>query len=243
MNCPSCGNGMTVQAFEANFAGRVTLDICWPCNAIWFDPMESTQLSPGAVIELFRAIHAHRGGRDDSGGPRLFADRLPCPACSLPLTLVHDLQRGGPISYYRCGHGHGRLTSFFQFLREKQFVRTLNAVELAHLKTQVAQVRCSSCGAPVDLQHDSACSFCRAPISILDAGAVEKALNDLDARQQQRVTINPAALAEAVIQTQRDKYRIGNSAPRQMEVESAWVAGVAVDLVGDCLSALSNLFD
>jgi len=240
MLCPSCGNGMTVQAFEANLAGRVTIDICWPCNAIWFDPMESTQLSPGAVIELFREIHAHRGGE---GGPRLFADRLPCPVCGLPLALVHDLQRSGPITYHRCAHGHGRLTSFFQFLREKQFVRTLSAVELAHLKTQVAQVRCSSCGAPVDVQHDAACTYCRAPISILDAQAVEKALNELDARQQQRVSINPAALADAVIQNQRDKNRIRYIDARPAEVESAWVAGVAVDLVGDCLSALSNLFD
>ncbi|MBL0121868.1 MAG: hypothetical protein IPP88_03775 [Betaproteobacteria bacterium] len=38
----------------------ITIDACWPCHVIWFDHLESTSLSPGSVIELFKRIHAVR---------------------------------------------------------------------------------------------------------------------------------------------------------------------------------------
>jgi hypothetical protein len=38
--------------------------------------------------------------------------------------------KAGRFSYWRCPDEHGRLTPFFQFLREKQFVRSLTPAEL-----------------------------------------------------------------------------------------------------------------
>lgn len=79
-------------------------------------------------------------------------------------------------SYYTCPRGDGRYTPFYEFLREKQFVRMPTAVELEHIRAQVGQIICSECGAPIDLRHDSECAYCHAPVSFLDPDAVEKAI-------------------------------------------------------------------
>ncbi len=171
--CPGCGAAMQPEFFERVTAGELQIDICYPCCAIWFDHMESAQLAPGGVIALFRKIHEHRAD------PRhALPARLPCPRCRQPLRLTNDIVKSGRVSYYRCGEDHGRLTTFLHFLREKKFVRNLNAKELASIKAQVAEVRCSGCGGPVNIQSDTACGYCRAPLSVLDADAVEKALKE-----------------------------------------------------------------
>ena len=61
------------------------------------------------------------------GDARRFRAPLPCPRCETVLTLTQDLQHTTRFSYYRCRYGHGRLTPFFQFLREKNFIRPLDA--------------------------------------------------------------------------------------------------------------------
>ena len=68
--------------------------------------------------------------------------------------LTHDICKSGPLSYYRCPQDNGRLTPFFQFLREKQFLRVLTAAELASVR--VKQLQCSNCGAPIDLERSTA---------------------------------------------------------------------------------------
>ena len=94
MHCPSCSQAMVAENFSHRQGGDVTVDICYPCNAIWFDHMESVQLSPGGVIELFKKIHAHK-----SAGHRALSDRMGCVHCRKPLNLVSDMQRTGRFSY------------------------------------------------------------------------------------------------------------------------------------------------
>ena len=48
---------MRREAFARKPVGTLDLDLCFGCRAIWFDAHESTQLTPGAVIALFRMIH------------------------------------------------------------------------------------------------------------------------------------------------------------------------------------------
>ena len=239
MQCPSCSSPMNEERFERNVVGQVTLDICYPCNAIWFDPMESSELTPGSIIELFRQIHQHR-----NDGRRLLSANSSCPVCATTLLLANDLQRSGRFTYYRCPQGHGRLTSFFQFLREKQFVRSLTAVELSGLRAKVVQVRCSGCGAPIDLQKDSACSYCRSPISVLDPDAVEKMLQELQDKEQRRLTPDPAGLGNRPAAAGRGK-RPGGLADALFWTgppESSY--GLEVDLLAASISSLARaLFD
>jgi hypothetical protein len=194
---------MRRRAFERMTQGRLELDICFDCHAIWFDQYESAQLAPGAVIELFGEIHA---SRDQPTRPLAVDCR--CPRCRKRLEFTHDIQRTNRIAYYRCVEGHGRLTTFFQFLREKNFVRSLTRGEVERLRAHVAQVRCSSCGAPVDLAMDAHCAYCRAPIAILDADAVRGTLAQLEDAERKRHRVDPAAAIDALLAGQRVERRL-----------------------------------
>lgn len=194
ISCPNCRQQMQAQDLERHDHGAVRIDLCFACAGIWFDHLESVQLAPAAVIELFKEIYSHR-----HGVRRPVADRLSCPRCSDVLTLSFDLSRSGRFSYFRCPGGDGRFTPFLQFLREKQFVRTLTAVELQRVRSQVRQIRCSECGAPIDLEHDSQCKYCHAPVSFLDPDAVEKAVRMWsDAENRRHLGPTSDALGDAL---------------------------------------------
>ncbi|HSS27578.1 MAG TPA: zf-TFIIB domain-containing protein [Usitatibacter sp.] len=181
MNCPSCRTTMQRRSFAGRGIGPVELDLCPDCQAIWFDTMESSQLTPGAVLELFDLIR-----KAQTQSPRPLSQAMACPACHHGLGLVHDIERTNHITYYRCPEGHGRLTTFAQFLMEKNFVRSLSPAEVMRLRAVVTQVRCVSCGAPIDLAHDAACPYCRAPIAVLDADAVQGTVAQLTREEQAR---------------------------------------------------------
>jgi hypothetical protein len=78
---------MRPQHLASKISGELTVDLCADCQAIWFDAFESTQLAPGATLQLFEVIR--------SAPPvmrRPLPATLPCPRCTLPLTLTQDLQ-------------------------------------------------------------------------------------------------------------------------------------------------------
>ncbi|MEO8104671.1 MAG: hypothetical protein ABI790_19320 [Betaproteobacteria bacterium] len=180
---------MEAVSLETHLGLPVVIDVCWPCHLIWFDHQESMSLSPGSVIELFKRIHAARDAFRNVVGMQ-----LACPTCSARLSATSDLARGGRFSYYRCAGGHGRLIAFTQFLREKNFIRSLQAHEIRALSVTVKQVRCSSCGAGVNIEKDSSCTHCGSPVAVLDEAAVEKALSTLHAKEVQRTTWDPARM-------------------------------------------------
>jgi hypothetical protein len=215
---------------ERRAAGTQVVDLCALCQALWFDPMESPQLSPKATLELFRAIHAAR-----PEARRALPRHMTCPRCDTPLAETQDLQHTTRFSYYRCVRGHGRLTPFFQFLREKNFIRPIPKEELERLKSLVKVIRCSSCGAPIDLATSTACEFCRAPIAILDPEAAGRAVRELNAADSATApppmddTERAAAGIMAAAQFERALAR--EQAQRNN--------GFAVDLISIGLSALA----
>lgn len=193
---------MRSLVLERQFVGTLTVDLCGSCQAIWFDAFESVQLTPASTIELFRAIHAAGAAER-----RALPATMRCPRCHETLKLVHDLQRNTHFSYHRCPYGHGRFTPFFQFLREKNFVRALGADELVRLKQAVRVVRCAGCGAPIDLATMTACAYCRAPIAILDPDAVAKTLAELTSTKPPPVHVDVDALAAQFALAQRTDQR------------------------------------
>jgi len=219
---------MARQAFARKLAGTLDLDLCFDCQAIWFDAYESAQLTPGAVIGLFRTIEAQR-----ARAARPLPEVLRCVACRGKLVLTHDIERTNRIVYYRCPQGDGRFTTFLQFLREKEFVRSVTPVEMQRLRATVAQVRCSSCGAPVDIAKDAECPYCHAPISILDADAVRRTLDQLEADERRRCAPDPAAMIDGLIEGKRAALRI-DAAARGMAPREP------VDLVHEALSLLTS---
>jgi hypothetical protein len=194
---------MAKHRFARNLHGDVVLDLCFPCQGIWFDGFESAQLTPGGIIELFKLIHAHRDGQ------RLpLTDPLHCPRCNE--SLLHGLdvaKHGGKFNYHRCLQKHGRFTIFAQFMIEKGFVRQLSPAEITELSARIGTIRCSGCGAPVDIRKDHACTHCRAPIAILDPEAVEQALAGYQQAEVKRTTISVEALGDAIVMRERERSR------------------------------------
>lgn len=231
--CPGCGGAMRRQVYPRKLMGTEDLDLCFDCQAIWFDAHESEQLTPGAVLDLFRAIE---GGRGD-GAPRPLPATLRCVSCRDALALTHDIQRNNRFVYYRCPSGHGRFTTFLQFLREKNFVRSATPAEIERLRAAVAQVRCSSCGAPVDIASQAECPYCHAPIAILDPDAMRNALAEYSAAEAHDHKVDPQAALDALLAGQRIETRM-----RGLEGRTAGWADSPVDLVHEALAMITGHF-
>jgi hypothetical protein len=184
---------MDPQTLDAVYGRTVTIDICHACTGIWFDTLESLQLTPGAVLRVFKLIQDRRG----DGAPAAEVTR--CPRCHARLAQATDMQRTTRFHYLRCPAEHGHFITFFQFLREKNFVRPLSPPEIAQLRKTIRVVHCSSCGAPVDLERSTTCGYCRTPISMLDPDQVERALRTLQEAEMRRTSIDPQWPARLLI--------------------------------------------
>jgi hypothetical protein len=187
--CPNCHDPMTARDVEAHGTLRpIEISACAPCSLFWFDKAESIRLTPRAVLDLFQYIGKAGTARN------ALATTFSCPVCATALALTQDLQRTTRFTYWRCRNDHGRLTTFHQFLREKNFIRAPSPAELAKLRATVRQISCSQCGAPVDLAADSACRHCGAAIALIDPEGVAKALRDLAAGVSSRAPSDPDAM-------------------------------------------------
>jgi len=184
MQCPLCAAPMQAQALAGHQGQPITIDVCLPCQSMWFDHFESVSLSPASTLKLFRLIGEHA-----EATPRHHVDRTPCPRCGAAMRITHDLQRNTRFEYLQCPARHGRLTNFYNFLREKDFIRPMTAEQRAELRDHIESVHCSNCGAPIDLAAHANCPHCGSPLSLLDmrqAGALVARLQQAD-RQPGRV--------------------------------------------------------
>jgi len=206
----------------------MTIDGCDDCQALWLDATESQQLTPGALIEVFRAI-ALAQAHARSAYPAL----LPCPRCTTPLTLTRDVKQTTRFTYYRCRYGHGRFTPYAQFLREKNFIRPIADAEVERLRVNVQTVRCVSCGGPVPLERAAVCPYCGAPVMLLDPDAVSKALKELTSAEAQRTEEKPLT-GDAIIAIANVERELARSR-RELDGE------VGVDLVALGLRAIGGL--
>jgi hypothetical protein len=178
---------MTPEHLDGHLGTSVTIDLCLPCQVFWFDARESLQLSPGAVLKLFRLI----GEGALALAPASTGDPA-CPHCRARLALTHDQQRNTRFQYLRCPRDHGRLITFVDFLREKDFIRPLSAQQIAELRQNVQVVSCSNCGAPIDLTTNSGCPHCGSPLSMLDMKQASTLVAELRASEQSGRPVDPA---------------------------------------------------
>jgi Zn-finger nucleic acid-binding protein len=196
--CPNCVGEMEGRSVERLYGRSVVLDICHGCQGLWFDDLELLQLAPGATLELFTTLqHGPAAARTP------IAQRLQCPRCRCRLRQAHDLQRNTRFTFFRCPKGHGRYLTFFQFLRAKNFVRSLTRAEIDDLKRRVHQVNCANCGAPVNIDQWAACSFCRTPIAMIDPDQVQKVATELREAAARRQTVDPTWPVQALAERAR----------------------------------------
>lgn len=172
--CPSCSQTMTSLTLGGHGGRSIAIDVCDRCQVFWFDSYESLQLSPSSTLTLFSRI-----GDQSKKAKSAIGRVLRCPRCPSRLVPTHDRQRDTPFEYWRCDHQHGRLITFFNFLREKSFIKTLSASQIDELRQNLQTVNCSNCGAPIDLAQSSACAHCGSPISMLDMKQAERLIAQL----------------------------------------------------------------
>ena len=189
---------MEPLALDGHLGRKVSIDICHPCQAFWFDKYESLQLSASSVLQLFRVI-----GRD--GGVKVGLSRdLTCVRCPRKLRLVKDMQRSTRFEYRGCPDNHGRLITFFNFLREKDFIRPLTPAQIEDLRRNVKTVNCSNCGAPVDLARGTDCAHCGSPLSMLDMAQAGALVEKLQAAGKGPQPVDPAGLVIDLKRARRD---------------------------------------
>lgn len=167
---------MTEWTLDSRLGAAITFEVCPPCQAFWFDQHKDLQLSPGSTLKLMKYIGEHT-----SPSKPTLSQRLSCPRCDQVLTLAHDIARNVRFTYWHCKNEHGHFIGFFEFLKEKNFIHPLSPKEIQQLRENVHTVSCSSCGAAIDLQNNSACPFCHSPISILDLKEQQRMLAELQA--------------------------------------------------------------
>jgi uncharacterized protein YbaR (Trm112 family) len=208
---------MSGETLEAKYGKSVDVDICHPCSALWFDSLEDLALAPSGVLRLFVVINDNRAAQRQP-----LPTTMACPRCRQPLVLTHDMQRTTRFTYWRCPSEHGHFMTFFEFLREKNFVRPLSGPEIAALQGSVRTITCSSCGAPVNIETGAVCPYCRAPLSMLDPKQMETVVNEFKREAATRQTVDPT-LAVRLLQDKAavDKSFAGNRGPSDFELSDA----------------------
>ena len=211
---------------DGHLGRAIEVDLCDPCQSLWFDGKENLQLTPGSILELFRAIGEHVGRPALRDG-----ELVKCPRCKAGLRRTKDMQRNTRFEYFRCPNDHGRLTAFFDFLKEKDFIRPLTPQQIGELRRNIKIVNCSNCGGPVDLAKGSECAHCGSPLSILDLSQAEKLVAQLQkAEAHDRGPIDPALPLE-LLRARRD---VEASFPQERG------AGWSADLVDAGIQAVAS---
>lgn len=207
----------------------VEIDVCWECQAFWFDQFESLQLSPASTLQLMKGI-----GERSPVPLMAFQSDMHCPRCTSRLVPTQDMQRTTRFSYFRCNNRHGRFIRFVEFLREKDFIRPLSPQQIAELRERVQMVNCSHCGAPIDLARTSACTHCGSPLSMLDMKRPQELLAELQHAGQAK-PIDPA-LPLALLRARRQV----DTAFGTIDETTWWREAASAGLVHACLSSVAR---
>lgn len=171
LGCPQCSRTMPHLVLQSHTKATVVVDHCPLCRLVWFDALESVQLSGLGWVRLLRELQ--RGPRDALPPPRVSA--LGCPVCRQPLKLVQNQTRYGRFPALECPQHHGHLHGHAGALAERGLVRPLLAPERAALATARRVLHCFNCGAPADGQGEQ-CGHCASPLMVIDLPRLAHAL-------------------------------------------------------------------
>jgi hypothetical protein len=173
VDCPCCNRPMQLLALAGHYGRQVVIDLCNPCRLVWFDTLESVNLSQRGWLQLLRALQG-AGATDTpwTGQP------LGCPVCRTALQPVHNQTRFARFAAIECQAGsHGHLQSYALLLAERGLVRPMLPPERAALAAGTGPAGCLNCGAPLDGRAD-ACSHCASPLVVIDLPRLAAALRD-----------------------------------------------------------------
>jgi hypothetical protein len=162
----------------------VQVEHCATCRLVWFDTLESVQLTGLGWVELLRELgRAEAASRAAAAspvmpGPAPAPARPPtlgCPVCERALKTVHNRTRWGRFPMQECAAGHGHLNTDAGLLAERGLVRVLLPPERSALLARRRVLHCLSCGAAADGEGDS-CAWCASPLLVVDLPRLGHAL-------------------------------------------------------------------
>ena len=123
---------MNPEVLTGHLGTAIDVDICLPCQAFWFD---SSREPAALASRRAQALPRHRRARAGDARRRRPA-RRPVRDAASACCSTHDQQRSTQFQYLRCPRGHGRLISFVDFLREKDFIRPLTPQQIDELRRE-----------------------------------------------------------------------------------------------------------
>lgn len=220
---------METIGLPARYGRAIEVDVCSGCGGLWFDQMESQQLSPGGTLKLLERITLRPS--------RALQGRSPCPRCRQTLQDVHDQQRATRFAYRRCPSGHGRFITAYHFLREKHLVRELTPSEIGEVRARIQQVNCVNCGAPIGLAGALACGHCRTPVSMVDPQQLRRELATLGKSESRDREVDPT-LPIRLMQERAAAERAWAGMPG----ERSWVDDLMSDAHSGIAQAAIRLF-
>jgi hypothetical protein len=226
---------MRPERLDGQMGREIDIDLCVPCQSIWFDAHEHLQLTPGSTLAMFRLIgeHVSRPSPEDR-------DIAKCPRCKAQLRRTQDLQRNTRFEYFRCPNEHGRLTTFFDFLKEKDFIKPLTPRQIAELRKNVQSINCSNGGAPVDLAKGSDCAHCGSPLSMLDMHQAERLIAQLREADRPDKPIDPA-LPLALLRARREAEHAFEGLPGHRHWDNeTWSLGLVGAGLADLIRMLKE---
>jgi hypothetical protein len=183
--CGNCRQPMQRLAFAGHYGQQVNLDLCRNCDLVWFDDIETAQVSGGpALLELIGAMASSHALPHEMLRPD-----VRCPRCAGALQTVNNQSRWGHSTQLQCMRRHGAYQSFAQFLEEKGLLRPMSRLDRAKLLRDRGAIECVNCGGAVD-KDDERCRYCQSIPSLLDVARLARALDPLD-------TIEPPAIYQA----------------------------------------------
>lgn len=165
--CPQCQQMMSHLVLQGHQGKDVIVDHCAPCRLVWFDALESVQLSGRGWVQALRELQ--RGVRPEP------AAQLLCPSCHVALKSVHNATRYGRFPALECPQGHGHLHSHSGMLAERGLVRPLLGPERQALAKERRTLMCLNCGAACD-GSSQRCSYCATPLMVIDLPRLAHAL-------------------------------------------------------------------
>ena len=169
--CPQCTATMAHLALQGHRAQPVVVDHCASCRLVWFDALESVNLSGLGWVRLLRELQRGAGGEPPAPRPPALA----CPACHATLKPVHNATRFGRFPALECPQGHGHLHSESGMLAERGLVRPLLGPERRALAEEKRTLNCLNCGAACDGSSEQ-CSYCATPLVVIDLPRLATAL-------------------------------------------------------------------
>ncbi len=179
--CGNCRKPMQRVALDGHYGHTVEIDVCRHCDLVWFDDIESAQLSGPALLALIGEM-----ATSQTLPHELLRDDARCPRCDGALQLVHNESRWGRSTQLQCRRRHGAYQSFAQFLQEKGLLRPMSMIDRAKLLRDRGRIDCVNCGGAIG-KDDALCPWCKSIPSLLDVARLAHALDPLD-------TIEPPAL-------------------------------------------------